>query len=173
MSALEFLINGRRNITLAHFDHGTSHSQEAADFILKAGESLGLQVIIDCLKEEPPKGKSKEAHWHDERYQFFKKFSSPVILVHHLLDAVEWWLFTSLRGKPRLMPIINPESNVIRPFLLSKRDALHRFSRYDHIEDPSNADLSFARNIIRHELMSTVKKINPGIETTVRNLYNV
>ena len=70
------------------------------------------------------------------------------------------------------MPVIKPNSNIIRPFLLSKKVDLHRFSEFDHVEDPSNLAVKYARNFVRKEIIPLAKHINPGLETTVRNLYN-
>ena len=40
------------------------------------------------------------------------------------------------------------------------------------IEDPSNTDISYMRNYIRHEMMPKVLKVNPGIKKTVRKLMD-
>lgn len=173
MSALEFLLRGRRSVEIAYFNHETAHGREAEDFVISTAERLGLTYYISMPHSKRKKKESLEAYWHRERYDFFGKFSEPVVLAHHLSDATEWWLFSSFRGNPNLMPIQNSESNVIRPFLLSKKDDLHRFNKFDHIEDPSNATTQYARNLVRKEIVPLAKKVNPGLETTVRNLYGV
>lgn len=172
MSALEFLLRGRRTVEIAYFNHETEHGKEAESFVAKSAERLGLPYYISMPHSKREKKESLESYWHRERYDFFGKFNVPVVLAHHLSDATEWWLFSSFRGNPNLMPVENPESNVIRPFLLSKKSDLHRFAEFDHIEDPSNSTTDYARNLIRKEIMPLAEKINPGLQTTVRNLYN-
>ncbi len=173
MSALEFLLNGKREVTLAYFNHGTRHGREAEDFVRSASENLDIPLIIEDLNEKAPRKKSSEAFWHEKRHEFFETFDTPVVLAHHLSDAAEWWIFSSFRGRPSLMPVRKPNSNIIRPFLLSPKKSLHRFSKFSHIEDPSNSHIVHARNYIRKNIMPHAKKVNAGIETTVRNLYDV
>jgi len=173
MSALEFLLKGRRKVEIAYFNHETDHGNEAESFVADVAENLGLSYYVSMPHTKRMKKESLEAYWHRERYEFFAKFDAPVVLGHHLSDATEWWLFSSLRGNPNLMPVENTRSNVIRPFLLSRKSDLHRFSSFDHIEDPSNSTTKHSRNLIRKEMIPLAKEINPGLETTVRNLYNV
>lgn len=173
MSALEFLLNGHREVTLAHYNHGTTHGQEAESFIRAISEKLDIPLVIEALEEKVPRKRSLEDFWHEKRHQFFESFDTPVVLAHHLSDAVEWWTFSCFRGNPSLMPVRKPKSNIIRPFLLSPKKSLHRFSKFTHIEDPSNGKTRHARNYIRKNVIPLAKVVNPGIEKTVRNLYNV
>ena len=173
MSALEFLLRGRREVEIAYFNHKTDHGDKAENFVTLMAADLGLSCYVGYPVSEKKRKESQEAFWHRERHSFFEKFKSPVVLAHHLSDAVEWWIFSSFRGKPGLMPVRKPLSNIMRPFLLSKKEDLHRFKKYNHIEDPSNQSTEYARNFIRREISPLAKIINPGIETTVRNLYDV
>ena len=173
MSVLEFLLRGRRDVEIAYFNHETEHGQEAENHVVKTAESLGLAYHISMPFTKRRKKESLETYWHRERHGFFEKFNVPVVLAHHLTDATEWWIFSSLRGNPNLMPVKKPNSNIIRPFLLSKKDDLHRFDRFEHIEDPSNRSVKYARNFVRKEILPLAEQVNPGLETTVRNLYNV
>ena len=153
MSALEFLLKGKRDVELAYFNHKTQHSEEAEGFVSQIAEQLGLTYYIGFPIDKKAKKESDEAYWHRERHSFFKRFETPVVLAHHLSDAAEWWVFSSFRGNPSLMPIRKPKTKIIRPFLLSKQSDLHRFDKYSHIEDPSNATTKYARNFIRKEIM--------------------
>ena len=118
------------------------------------------------------KEEATEASWREERYQFLSQLNSPVITAHHLADAVEWWIFSALRGNPSLTPIVRNDIPVLRPFLLSDPQDLHtHFGEYPHIEDPSNQITHFTRNFIRHEMLHRAERVNPGIYTTIRNMY--
>ena len=152
MAALSFLLKGRRDVSVAYYDHGTSHGQEAHKFVQGKCNELGLEFTsASCLTPPPPKI-SKEEFWRNKRYEFFEKIREPIITAHHLDDAVEWWIFSSLRGHPSLMPVERHTPNVLRPFLFASKKELHRQRDIDYIQDPSNKDLKFARNFIRHEL---------------------
>ena len=172
MSALEFLVRGKREVTVAYYDHGTPHGREAQDFLRSFCLENNLEFIFDTCKESVPKGRSKEEFWRANRYRFFKSLKSPIVMAHHLDDAVEWWIFSALRGNPNLIPIKREEPNIIRPFLLTPKKEIHKsLFEYSHIEDPSNASVDFARNYIRHELSSRCMNVNPGLRTTVRKMY--
>ena len=173
MSALSFLLRGKRDVTVAYYDHGTSHGQEAHSFVESECRRLGLNFMSEtCLTSPPPKV-SKEEYWRNKRYDFFKKLQAPIITAHHLDDAVEWWIFSSLRGKPSLMPIKRETPEVLRPFLLSSKENLHSHLRsMKYIQDPTNSDVKFARNYIRHKLSPMCLTVNPGLMTTVKNLYS-
>ena len=101
----------------------------------------------------------------------------PVITCHHLNDAVETWIFTSLHGKPRLIP--HSRDNFLRPFLLSKKEAMINWCHnkgVPYAEDPSNLDTSYMRNYIRHVLMPNALNVNPGLHKVVykklKNSFN-
>ena len=172
MSALEFLVRGKREVTVAYYDHGTSHGREARDFLSEFCSENNLDFVFDVCDEEAPKGRSKEEFWREKRYSFFKTLKTPIVMAHHLDDAVEWWIFSALRGRPGLIPIKRKEPNIIRPFLLTPKKEIHMsLSKFSHVEDPTNTSINFARNYIRHELGPLCMNVNPGLKTTVRKLY--
>lgn len=171
MAALQFLLQGRRNVTLAHFNHGTPLSDEAQVFVEQKAEELELPLLIG--KAEPGT-LTTELEWRNARYDFFREIGKPVVLAHHLDDAIEWWVFSSLRGKPRLIPPERKlgESKVIRPFLFfTKQDLNNRFGSLGYVNDTSNSNVKFARNRIRHQILPHAFMINPGLRKTVSNLY--
>lgn len=172
MSALSFLLKGRREITIAYYDHGTLHGREAYNFVKSESQRLGLEFVSDNCSISPPPKVSKEAFWREKRYDFFKKIHDPIITAHHLDDAVEWWIFSSLRGNPSLMPIKREAPFIIRPFLFSSKDSLHKQLDVKYIQDPSNQNTKFARNYIRHKLHPLCLNVNPGLSKTVKNLYS-
>ena len=54
----------------------------------------------------------------------------------------------------------------IRPFLQTKKKEFHAWCQRNnvpYVNDPTNTDIRFMRNYIRHEIMPHVLKINPGI----------
>ncbi len=173
MAALSFLLKGKRDVSIAYYNHGTEHGREAYRFVQSVCDLYGLELVTQTCTDSIPKKVSKEQFWRNRRYEFFEKVQEPIITAHHLEDAVEWWLFSSLRGKPSLMPIKRDTPCVIRPFILSSKKDLHRHLNMSYIQDPSNTDVKFARNYIRHELQPMCLNVNPGLLTTVKNLYKV
>ena len=174
MSALEFLVRGRRNVTVAYFNHATEHGDEAEEFLKKFCADQNLVLKVARYKHTVPNTDPTEASWREARYEFFETLGLPVVTAHHLKDAVEWWIFSSLRGKPSLITPVREDIPVIRPFITTHPNDLHsHFNAYEYVEDPSNAELRHTRNFIRHEMLDDAVRVNPGLYTTIKNLYQV
>lgn len=165
----------RRKFEIIHFNHGTEYCDEAEAFVRAFAERNRIPFHSDRIADpEVPDGESRENYWRDARYSFFSKFSDrPIVTCHHLNDCVETWIMTSLTGNPRLIPYRNARYNVIRPFLAVPKSEIESWAARHHVKyvtDGSNFDTSIRRNYVRHVMMEHVRKVNPGIETTVRNL---
>lgn len=99
-----------------------------------------------------------------------------IVTAHHLNDTVETILYNLAKGsgiKGILgIPAIN--GHVIRPMLFATRptiDDYYQKAELVHREDSSNAQVGYARNWIRHEVVPALQKLNPSLEVTInRNL---
>tara|TARA_B100000686_G_C16779300_1_gene970707 strand:- start:913 stop:1545 length:633 start_codon:yes stop_codon:yes gene_type:complete len=168
MAFLDFLMKGKKNIQVAYFDHDTPFGRHSSEWISDFCSRHGLELVMKKIGRGKLGCESPEEFWRNERYKFLNSIDSQVITGHHLDDVVEWWLFTSFHGKPKLIPHQN--KNVIRPFLLtSKKDIWDWIERkkVPYLTDPSNFDKRYARNRIRHSIVPEVLKVNPGIRTVV------
>lgn len=169
MAAVDFLHRGGKNFKVAYFNHRTLCSDHFLSRIEWWCKRNNRELLIGHLNSERPKGTSLEEHWRNERYAFLRSFKTPIITCHHLNDAMETWIFGSIHGKPKLIPIVNED--VIRPFLLNPKGAMidwckqHGLSWY---EDPSNADTHFPRNRIRHNILPEYLKVNPGFVKVIK-----
>lgn len=156
---------------LLYFNHGTRHGSEAETFLRDFAQRTGLQIEVGHIEKETPEKGSMEEFWRNERYKFFAQQDVPIAMAHNLTDCVETWLFSSIRGVPKIIPYRN--NNAFRPFLMvSKAEILKWAERFDvqFIQDPSNDDTKYTRNLIRHDLMPHVLKINPGIENMLKSM---
>lgn len=170
MAVVDFLLRGKKGVTLLHFDHGTQHGQEAREFISTYAETNRIPLHVGRVRDSRSRqGRSLEEWWRDERYLFFSQFQDkPVITCHHLDDVVEWWVISSLRGEGKLIPY--RRDNIIRPFLLTRKEALLSWCKrkgVPYIEDPSNEEEDCDRNFVRHTLLPQCLRINPGIHKTL------
>lgn len=169
MFALSFLVNGRRDITLAFFDHGTPTSDDAFKFLTSyAAVEFGTDIVFDRIRTDKPDGKSQEEYWREERYKFLHSLDGPVVMAHHLDDCVETWLFGAIHGTPKTIPYQN--KNVIRPFLLARKQYMIQWCNRQSVrwmEDESNRDLKYMRNRIRHEVVPSALGVNPGLHKVV------
>jgi tRNA(Ile)-lysidine synthase len=170
MAAASFLLNSRREISILHFDHGTDHSKDARALVEKFCVDRKVPLQIVDIKGRPPKGESCEKWWRDKRYNAFHKYHLPIITAHNLNDVAEWWMFTSLRGNPRIMPYQN--KNVIRPFLLTKKIDLEKWCERNSVPftiDPTNLGDRFSRSLIRKNIIPEALRVAPGFLTTMSN----
>tara|TARA_R110002074_G_scaffold62629_2_gene150274 strand:- start:178 stop:795 length:618 start_codon:yes stop_codon:yes gene_type:complete len=171
MSIANFLLEGRRKVHLAYFNHDTPHSRDAEQFVKKYAAKNRLTLTVGRVRGT--RGKlSLEEFWRNERYEFLTSLGDNyVITCHHLDDVVETWLFKCLHGNPGLIPY-SREPNIFRPFLMTEKSAIVSYADrkgVDFIDDPSNRmTKNIMRNHIRHNVMPQVLKVNPGIRTTIR-----
>lgn len=171
MAVVDFLSRGKRKPRLAYMNHGTAHAMEAETWIRRYAEQNSLELTIGKLDRERQPRESPEEFWREERYRFLHSLQLPVITAHHLDDVVEQWIFSSLHGKPGLIP--TTRGNVLRPFLLTKKAEMVAWcDRYQvpYLNDPSNDDLRYMRNRIRHKLIPEALQINPGLRKVVARL---
>ena len=169
MVALDFLLRGRKKVRVAYFNHGTSHGQEAESFLKSFCKYRELELIVGHINRDKSSKESPEEYWRNQRLNWFHKLDVPIATAHHLDDAVEWWIFSSLNGMSKLIPLRN--RNIMRPFLLAPKKEIVDWAKRKEVSflnDPSNKELDYARNRIRHNLMPEILKINPGIHTLVR-----
>lgn len=172
MACLDFLRQGKREITALHFNHGTQHAKDAEQCVTDYCEKWNIPLLVGRIDGEPERGQSLEDFWRKKRYEWFGSTQQECIITcHHLNDVIEWWVMTSLRGNPKLIPV--KRDQFIRPFLLASREELADWATRKCLgwaEDPSNSDTGYDRNYVRHEMMPHILRINPGIEKTIIKL---
>lgn len=163
MMALHFMRN--REVTPLYFNHGTKFGDKCEEF-LKDIPNLKIGHLSRQLK----RGESKENFWREERYKFFDQFTdAPVVTCHHLNDVIETMVQSLSHGKVRGIP--HKRGNYIRPFLLVSKDEIREYvkrHKVSYLDDPSNDDISFTRNRVRHNVVPELLKINPGLYKSAR-----
>ena len=170
MVCLNFLLNGKKQVTALHFNHSTENSNLYEEFCREECERLGVKLIVGRCDKLIPKKRSKEDFWREQRYNFFSENNfGNLITCHHLDDVVETWIFSSIHGQPKLIPY--SRENIIRPFLLNKKESLYSWAMnndVNYIEDKTNYESKFARNFIRNKMMKDILHINPGIHKMLK-----
>jgi len=169
MAIVDFLRKGRKNVTVAYFDHGTSHGSKAGKFIFEFCKRTDIPLISGAILSPKSSDKSWEEHWRDERYRWLSCVTRDVVTGHHLDDCLEWYLFTSLHGNSRLIPY--RRENVIRPFLTTPKSVFVSWCKKNKVEyltDPGNYDEKFMRSIIRHTIVPECLRVNPGLRKVIK-----
>ena len=171
MAVVDFLKNNH-DVTLVHFNHGTTHGEKAFKFVATYASENNLPFVYGSLgtgaAESKPKDDSWEEHWRNERYKFFHTINAPIVTAHHLDDCVETWVWSSMHGEGKIIPYRN--RNVIRPFRSTRKRDFQMWcdlKNVPHVEDDSNTDTCYTRNYIRHEMMPHVLRVNPGIHKVI------
>lgn len=159
---------------LLYFNHGTRHGQEAQEFLENFALKTGISIEIGKISAKLTKKGSLEDFWRRERYEFLDQFNLPIATAHNLNDCVETWVFSSLRGLPKIIPY--RRNQVFRPFLMVSKSEINEWAsnnNVEYVQDPSNDSTEYTRNLIRHELMPHALKVNPGIESMLRKMIRV
>jgi len=158
---------------LAHLDHGLrEESARDADFVRQLAADLGLVLHTERVDVRDLQRRwrlSLEEAGRKARYDFFQETADRhgygrVALAHHADDNAETLLLNLLRGSGRLgLGGIAPmrEGRYIRPMIRATRADIEDYLRrrgLSALRDPTNADSSFMRNRIRHQLIPLLER---------------
>lgn len=113
--------------------------------------------------------------WFDELLSTVK--ANCVCTAHHLNDSIETVLINLVRGAgiEGMMGIPVKSKNKLRPLLFATRQQIEDYAAVHSIawrEDSSNATDDYQRNLIRHQVIPILKKINPSLEETFKESFN-
>lgn len=113
------------------------------------------------------------------RYEVFKKLSNGKIATAHTLsDNCETILYNLTRGAGTkgLMGIPPIRDNIIRPLILCTRQDVENYLKSKGIPfviDSTNLSNDYTRNKIRHNVIPTLKAINPRFESKVLDTISI
>lgn len=155
----------------AHFDHAMrAGSDEDARWV--AGLCLAWSVPLRLERAADPP--DSEVSARTARYAFLERVGDEVdaratATAHHADDQAETVLFRALRGTGLEGLAGIPEERaprLVRPLLGVWREELEAYASIVGLrwrDDPTNEQLGFARNVIRHELLPiSEEKVAPG-----------
>ncbi len=113
------------------------------------------------------------------RYEWFnevlvKENYDYISTAHHLDDQVETFLinFTRGTGLEGLTGIPAQNGNIIRPLLPFSREEIENYAKENAItwrEDSSNTSNKYLRNKLRHDVVPTLKELNPSFLNSFQN----
>jgi len=165
-------------VAAAHLDHGLrgAESRQDVEFCRCLADRYRIPLVTDTVDTRAYAGAGKlslEDAGRRLRRSFLKRVAATqgsrvVLLGHTIDDQAETLLLNLLRGAgPRglgAMQAAGPRP-FLRPVLGFEREALRQWlssGGFEWRDDASNADTTFTRNRIRHELMPLLKaKFNP------------
>ncbi|GAC1369299.1 MAG: hypothetical protein NVSMB39_1010 [Candidatus Saccharimonadales bacterium] len=146
-------------LIVAHFDHGIrADSRLDRDFVEAAAARYGLPFEVD----EGKLGRASEAAARAARHAWLEELSGrrgvgAILTAHHQDDLLETSLLNLARGSGRLgLAPMGESATIIRPLINLTRAELRDYAEQAHVtwrEDPTNADISNPRNLLRHRLL--------------------
>jgi len=161
----------KEQIVFAHFDHQLQVESKKFVHLVEtwAGE-LGVEFVVGRW-EKPEDGETKA---RQARYLWLEQMRQEcdadfIVTAHHANDQAETILFNFLRGTGSrgLAGIADIDCNrhLWRPLLtITKSQILEEIKQraWQFIEDPSNQDLKYQRNYLRHQIIPELKQRFPN-----------
>lgn len=167
------------SLVAVHIQHGLQAAAETWAVHCQA-QAAGLAVPCHVihLQLRPTTGASLEATARTARYAALAEFVGPdlLVLAHHAHDQAETILLQLLRGagSAGLAAMAELESWQqgwrARPWLNLPRDAVSAYAQNQAltwVEDPSNQNVRFDRNYLRHTVLPLLTARWPGCTTTL------
>ncbi|MEJ5339046.1 MAG: tRNA lysidine(34) synthetase TilS [Aquificaceae bacterium] len=173
-----------KRLALAHVNHQIRGEEAFRDesFCLNFARSKGVEIFVRRLRVVSH-GENLEARARELRYRALEEIRQEagfdlIATAHHLNDLLETMLLWLVRGAGRegLLGFEEKEGRVIRPLYLATREEIEDFVKSEGetwVEDSTNYDLSYARNLIRHRVVPELKKINPRLEESFLRLREI
>lgn len=163
----------------AHYEHGIrgEESLKDAEFVERLCNELGVRLYtehgnVPLYAHEKRLGLEEAAR--ELRYAFLEKTAKAVggayiATAHNAGDNAETMLFNLTRGSggAGLRGIPPRRGNIIRPLLSVTRAEIEAYltdNSLSHVEDGTNASDEYTRNLLRHEVMPVLRRINPNVE---------
>lgn len=185
VAVAHFLSQSKRKINLFHFNHklrpqNDEMEEKVRDFANKFNLQLFIRSALDFPLEQW-KTTSKEAQARESRLAALNDCGlSNIVVAHHLQDAIESYLMKCMTGIKNIknyycIPPISQFKNftLYRPFLLTLKKNFQEYINQKKlnefiIEDETNIDIKFRRNMIRQELIPLINQHWNGLEEVVR-----
>jgi tRNA(Ile)-lysidine synthase len=170
--------------SIAHCSFGLRLNDQAkeAAMVSKMAADYGVNFYsksFDTKSYSKERGVSIQMAARDLRYEWFNSLCelygyNKIATAHHLNDSLETCLFNLVKGTGirGLHGISVLKGNVIRPLLFATKQMILEYARGQGLmwcEDYTNMNNDYSRNFLRNAIISKLKSINPGLETSFIN----
>ena len=183
---------GMDSMVLLHLLHSCNYKISVAhiNYQLRAEDSDKDEQFVQDYCNEKNIPFYKKRHPIDEdakeslqmqarnlRYTFFENCCkenviNKIALAHHSNDLAETLTLHFIKG-PTLFGMKGiplQHGKVVRPLLAFDQNQIRNFCELEKIEyrtDQSNSSIKYQRNLIRHELIPLIERINPSFHSTL------
>ncbi len=164
-----------------HLNHNLRGEESNRDeqFVRSLCQKWQVPLIVqsaDISKISKETGESIELAARHVRYDFFQKNCRGVIATAHTAsDSAETLIFNITRGAALsgLCGIPALRDIYIRPLINCTRTEIEQYCKENNLQfvnDSTNFTDDYTRNKIRHNVVTTLKQINPSFENTVTRM---
>lgn len=174
---LHYLLENNIAVCAAHYNHLLRGDEAMRDeqFVVDMCKTLGVECMtergdVKAFAKENGLGTEEAARFL--RYDFLMRARQTmaadfIATAHNQNDNAETILLNLTRGTglSGLCGIPPQRGNIIRPILDINRSEIEVYlaeNGIDYVEDSSNAENIYSRNIIRHEVLPVLQSINSG-----------
>ena len=178
------LMNLGYQIEAAHCNFQLRGDQSEADeaFVRKICKNWGIPLSVKRFNTQAYAAEhaiSIQMAARELRYEWFEQVRKAnglnyIAIAHNQDDALETFFLNLSRGAglKGLTGIAPKQGKIVRPLLNTWRQDLSSYLTLHKIpfrEDLSNAETKYKRNLIRHELMPLMDKLNPAFRETLKD----
>ncbi len=167
----------RLRLVVAHLDHAMRPGSAAdAEWVAGVCRAWGVQ-FEGARADPPPRG---QAGAREARYAFLREVrrrtgADRIATAHHADDQAETVLFRIARGTglEGLRGIPPRRGSLVRPLLPFRRAEIEAYAAAVGLrarEDPTNLELDYVRNRLRHEVLPRLEAIVPGASASLARL---
>ena len=178
LHSAQALLHGGDELYALHADHQLhAKSDQWRSHCQALCRSLGVPLIAECLSIAAED--NIEAAARRARYEFFAQHLGPndiLMLAHHRQDQLESVLLRLFQGRG-VMPMRGHgalgSGHFVRPFINIEKQLLTQYlvsNDVGWIEDPSNRDLAFDRNYLRHRVTGKILARWPKVRSAVQRV---
>lgn len=185
MCLANLFLKCKLNFSLIHMNYSLrgAESDEDMKFVTSWAAKNEIQCFVKVLNTPfilSNQGGNLQQMARDARYEFFeetrlKYHFNYICTAHHASDWLETVIFNFLRGGflNALVGIPTKNGAILRPLLPFSKKELDDYITQNKIPfrtDSSNNKLIYHRNLIRHQIIPALSKINPSLlNTFLRN----
>ncbi len=165
-----------KSLLAVHVDHQLHpESGRWNDYCRRLADSLGIEFVAETVSVDAGRGSGLEAAAREARYAALARHVGDgdwLLSAHHRNDQAETLLLNLMRGSGPAgiagIGLLTPFAAgwLVRPLIDVSRDALEAYAaaqRLRWVDDPSNEDLRFDRNYLRHDVLPALEQRWPGI----------
>lgn len=176
-----FHLLGRKGMVVhVNYEQRGEDSDQDQELVEQMAFQWGFECCSVHLDPRVAKWKNFQNWARNRRYGFFRDImidteAAAIVTAHHFDDQIETILQKLLRGSgpAAWQGMTEWENDLYRPLLPFTKEQILQFCEEEAVpyrEDASNANIDYARNLIRNEMAPQLDSLFPGWQQNILNL---